>query len=65
MKKKYESDALKVCHESAQTLFKLGVINANEMKEFDNDCISAEQKNIEKNTIETPQKPIPVFAASK
>jgi hypothetical protein len=40
MKKNYQSDALMRCHQSAKTLLKLGVIDAEEMKEFDKDCLS-------------------------
>ena len=39
MDKKYKSEALMVCHQSAESLFRLGIIDADEMKEFDEDCL--------------------------
>ena len=39
MKKKYQSEALMVCHQSAQDLFELGIIDAEEMKEYDEGCL--------------------------
>jgi len=64
MKKNYESKALKVCHQSAQNLFKLGVIDENEMKNFDNDCISPTPKKLIKSTGRVKQNKTPVAAAS-
>ncbi|GHU60582.1 hypothetical protein FACS189445_0280 [Spirochaetia bacterium] len=39
MKKKYESELLMVCHETAQALHEIGAITDAEMKEFDEDCL--------------------------
>ncbi|MCL2231245.1 MAG: hypothetical protein FWC01_09140 [Treponema sp.] len=65
MKKNYESEALKVCHQSAQNLFKLGVIDENEMKNFDNDCISPTPKKLFKSAgSRVKQNKTPVAAAS-
>ena len=35
-----------VCHQSAQTLFKIGVIDADEMREFDEGCLVQEDKTV-------------------
>ena len=46
MKKKYESEALMVCHQSAEYLFKVGIISADEMREFDEDCLVHEPESV-------------------
>ena len=46
MKKKYQSEALMVCHQSAQDLFELGIINAEEMKEYDEECLVQNEKKV-------------------
>ena len=48
MDKKYESEALMVCHQSAESLFRLGIIDADEMKEFDEGCLVQEPKKTNK-----------------
>jgi DNA-binding transcriptional regulator YiaG len=42
MKKKYQSEALMVCHQSARDLFDLGIIDSAKMREFDEDCLVPE-----------------------
>ena len=42
MNKKYQSEQLMVIHESAQTLYKIGVIDSSKMKEFDEACFVEE-----------------------
>ena len=42
MEKKYGSEALMVSHQSAQDLFELGVINADEMQKYDEMCLIQE-----------------------
>jgi DNA-binding transcriptional regulator YiaG len=42
VKKEFESEALMVCHQSAESLFRLGIIDADEMKEFDKGCLVRE-----------------------
>jgi len=64
MKKKYKSEALKVCHQSAQNLFKLGVIDENEMKNIDDDCVSPAPKKLFKTVGKTIQNQTPVIATS-
>jgi len=52
MKKKYQSDVLKVIHEDMKGMYKLGIINDNKMREFDRLCTVEEPKpvyNTEKN----------------
>jgi hypothetical protein len=39
MKTKYQSELLGVLHEDAVGLFRLGVISAAEMQEYDRDCL--------------------------
>jgi putative transcriptional regulator len=42
MKNKYESEQLIVCHESAQALYRIGAIDSDKMREFDEMCIVPE-----------------------
>ena len=42
MKKKYQSEALMVNHQSAESLFRLGEISEAEMREFDAICLVKE-----------------------
>jgi DNA-binding transcriptional regulator YiaG len=55
MEKKYQSEALMVSHQSAESLFRLGVISEAEMKEFDNICFAEEEPEVnfedEKSTV--------------
>ena len=44
MKKKYQSKALMVCHQSAESLLRLGIIDADEMREYDEDCLVQENE---------------------
>lgn|GEM_PF-2859671 len=39
MDKKYKSEVSMVNHQSAESLFRLGIIDADEMKEFDEGCL--------------------------
>ena len=47
MDRKYESEALMVSHQSAESLFRLGVIDADEMREFDEMCLAQETETNE------------------
>ena len=40
--KKYQSEALKVIHQDAEGLHRLGIINDKEMQEYDQDCLIQE-----------------------
>ncbi|GHV90503.1 hypothetical protein AGMMS50268_10060 [Spirochaetia bacterium] len=62
MKKKYESEALMVCHQSAQTLFKIGVIDADEMREFDEGCLVREDEAANDSGAVRKQTTTPAFA---
>jgi DNA-binding transcriptional regulator YiaG len=42
MKKKYQSEPLMVCHQSAEGLYRLGIISEAEMKEYDEGCLVKE-----------------------
>jgi DNA-binding transcriptional regulator YiaG len=42
MKKEYASEALMVCHQSAESLLRMGIIDTDEMKEFDEGCLVKE-----------------------
>jgi DNA-binding transcriptional regulator YiaG len=44
MKKKYESEQLMAIHQSAEALFKLGIIDAAEMEEYDEGCLAPTSK---------------------
>jgi DNA-binding transcriptional regulator YiaG len=39
MKKKYQSEILKVLYEDALGLYKIGVIDEVQMREFDEECL--------------------------
>jgi len=54
MEKRYGSEALMVSHQSAQDLFELGVINADEMREFDEMCLEQEPKTTHE-TVNSPK----------
>jgi DNA-binding transcriptional regulator YiaG len=56
MNKKYKSEALMVSHQTAQDLFELGVIDAVEMRKFDEDCLVPEPN--------TPSVQQPLISAS-
>ena len=38
-KMEYKNEALMVCHQAAHDLYELGVIDDDEMHEYDNDCL--------------------------
>ncbi|MCL2442409.1 MAG: hypothetical protein FWD13_02970 [Treponema sp.] len=48
MKKKYQSDILKVIHEDMKGMFQLGIIRDNKMREFDKMCTVEEPKPVYK-----------------
>jgi DNA-binding transcriptional regulator YiaG len=65
MKKKYESEALMVCHQSAESLLRMGIIDADEMREFDEGClVSPPRKARVSKGATAAQKPVPVYVAS-
>jgi DNA-binding transcriptional regulator YiaG len=39
MKKKYVNEALMVCHKAAKSLFRMGFIDVDEMRKFDEGCL--------------------------
>ncbi|GHU62110.1 hypothetical protein FACS189445_4800 [Spirochaetia bacterium] len=59
--KKYESELMKVLHEQAVYFFKEGIISADEMKEYDEDCLvqKADTANV------APGKRSPLVAAGR
>ena len=54
MGKKYKNEALMVCHQSAESLLRLGIIDAKEMREFDEGCLVGESETAPK--IDEPAK---------
>jgi DNA-binding transcriptional regulator YiaG len=44
VKKKYQSEALMVCHQDAVGLHQLGLIDDAKMREFDEGCLVPEPK---------------------
>jgi DNA-binding transcriptional regulator YiaG len=40
--KKYQSEALKVIHQDAEGLHRLGIISDKEMREYDRECLILE-----------------------
>ena len=59
MKKDYENEALMVCHQSAESLFRMGIIDAAEMKDFDEGCLTQSSKTT--NEAISPQKPEHIY----
>ena len=58
MNKKYKSEVAMVNHLSAESLFRLGIIDADEMKEFDENCLvrqpetaNASEKSLQKEHV--------------
>ena len=48
MKDKYQSELLGAIHETAVGLHKIGVIDTEEMLEYDSDCLAQETKTTQK-----------------
>ncbi|MCL1958516.1 MAG: hypothetical protein FWF68_02830 [Spirochaetes bacterium] len=44
--KKYQSNALKVIHQDAEGLHRLGIISDKEMLEYDKDCLVQELETV-------------------
>ena len=67
MKKKYESELLGSLHETAAGLYKIGVIDDNEMREYDKACLVSDSKpSYEYESKSAPvHSPIPAYASSK
>ena len=61
MKKKYQSEALMVNHQSAESLFRLGEISEAEMKEFDAMCLVQEP---EESYVAEPSPPLTLSLGS-
>ena len=47
--KKYQSEALKVIHQDAEGLHRLGIISDIEMREYDQDCLIQESETAQTN----------------
>jgi DNA-binding transcriptional regulator YiaG len=47
MKKKYQSELLGAIHETAEGLYKIGVINDKEMREYNKDCLASKTVSTE------------------
>ena len=60
MNKKYRSELSMVNHQSAEYLFSVGIIDADEMKEFDESCLVEEGETA--NAFEEPPETAPVTA---
>ena len=48
MRDTYESEQLGAIHQSAEALFKLGIIDADEMREYDEGCLVPTPKTARK-----------------
>jgi DNA-binding transcriptional regulator YiaG len=55
MKEKYQSELLGAIHETASGLHKIGVIDDNEMQEYDEDCLVQKPNPVRKS--DNPKKP--------
>jgi DNA-binding transcriptional regulator YiaG len=65
MRKKYQSEALMVCHQSAEYLYKTGVIDEAEMREYDEDCLVPEQASTPQSQHTQEPRSIPAFAGAR
>jgi DNA-binding transcriptional regulator YiaG len=64
MNKKYQSEALMVCHQDAVGLYKLGFITDAQMQEFDKDCLVPEP--VAKTPSASAQKiPTPAYTSPR
>ena len=54
--KKYKSEALKVIHQDAEGLHRLGIIKDNEMKDYDEGCLVKESKPVYKTKAELTEQ---------
>ena len=48
MEKKYQSEQLMVCHMEAESLYKIGAIDAARMREYDEGCLVPQEKTSRK-----------------
>jgi DNA-binding transcriptional regulator YiaG len=62
MNKKYQSEQLMVCHETAQALHEIGAITDAEMKEYDDDCLVHEPASPSTDSGSPKQSPSPAYA---
>jgi DNA-binding transcriptional regulator YiaG len=65
MNKKYVDEEMMVMYESAQTLFELGLIDAAQMKEFDQDCLIQEEKTTPAAGVSRNKTITPAFTNSR
>jgi DNA-binding transcriptional regulator YiaG len=61
VKKKYQSEALMVCHQDAVGLHRLGLIDDAKMREFDEGCLVPEPSP----KADTQQSPVPAYTQSR
>jgi putative transcriptional regulator len=62
MKKKYQSEQLMACHESAQALYEIGAITDAQMREYDEDCLVPEPAA---NASGAQQPPVPAYTQGR
>ena len=62
MKDKYQSELLEAIHETAEGLYKIGVIDDKEMKEYDKDCLTQASKINENESCVEVDRSNPVTA---
>jgi DNA-binding transcriptional regulator YiaG len=58
MKRKYQSELLKVCHQEAENLFAVGALSETEMREFDKDCLVQESEQGPQSSPNIRQAPV-------
>jgi DNA-binding transcriptional regulator YiaG len=67
--KKYQSEIARSCHETMEGMYKIGLLSAAEMHEFDVDClVPSRVPNRETSPISgdsRPSAPIPAVAAAR
>lgn len=68
MKRKYQSEILKAIHEDAAANYEVGAISADEMREYDQNCLAPSVKSARGKNFVKPaasQTSAPVYAKGK
>jgi hypothetical protein len=65
MDKHYVDEEMMVMHHSAEYLFKKGLINVAEMKEFDEDCLVPEDKTTPTAGVSRSKTITPAFTSPR
>ncbi|GHV25328.1 hypothetical protein FACS189498_3470 [Spirochaetia bacterium] len=65
MKKKFESELLMSCYETAQSLHEIGAISDAEMREYDEDCLAHDDKMSPASGVSRNKRITPAFTSHR